>query len=161
GLGVVPRRHDARLRVSRDRGGRADGARRPSPEAVRDAASALHRSPRGARRVRPFVVTISPAPPRAPFQLPWDDAAAPAPVVALAAARTELGDTFVVESGGVEYLFVFGAAGLRAFYSLAERDASKGLADYRMLVRKLPIELFAERRTFAHDLFGRQEVEGY
>ena len=30
-----------------------------------------------------------------------------------------------------------------------------------MLVRKLPLELFAERRTFAHDLFGKQEVEGY
>ena len=42
------------------------------------------------------------------------------------------------------------------------RDASKGVADYRMLVRKLPAALFAERRTFAHDLFGRrQDVEGY
>jgi cytochrome P450 len=30
-----------------------------------------------------------------------------------------------------------------------------------MLVRKLPDELFAERRTFAHDLFGAEEVQGY
>ena len=30
-----------------------------------------------------------------------------------------------------------------------------------MLVRKLPAALFAERRTFAHDLFGAQDVEGY
>ena len=30
-----------------------------------------------------------------------------------------------------------------------------------MLLRKLPNELFADRRTFAHDLFGAQEVEGY
>jgi cytochrome P450 len=30
-----------------------------------------------------------------------------------------------------------------------------------MLVRKLPDELFVERRTFAHDLFGAEEVQGY
>jgi cytochrome P450 len=106
-------------------------------------------------------VTFAPRPLVAPFALPWDDPAAPDPVLALESARAELGDTFCVASGGVDYLFVFGEAGLRAFYALAERDASKGLADYRMLVRKLPIELFGERRTFPHDLFGRQEVEGY
>jgi cytochrome P450 len=50
---------------------------------------------------------------------------------------------------------------LRSFYALAEREASKGIADYRMLVRKLPASLFAERRTFAHDLFGAQDVENY
>ena len=50
---------------------------------------------------------------------------------------------------------------LRAFYALPERDASKGLADYRMLVRKLPEELFAGVRTLAHDLFGAQDVETY
>jgi cytochrome P450 len=66
-----------------------------------------------------------------------------------------------VESGGVTYLFTFSEAGLRSFYAVEERDASKGIADYRMLVRKLPRELFAERRTFAHDLFGAEEVQGY
>ncbi len=100
-------------------------------------------------------------PPVAGFALPWDDAHAPDPVVALSDARRTLGDTFAVRSGETTYLFVFGEPGLRAFYAVAEREASKGLADYRMLVRKLPIELFAERRTFPHDLFGAQDVEAY
>jgi cytochrome P450 len=106
-------------------------------------------------------VTISPAPPRAAFALPWDDADQIDPVAALAAARAELGDTFEVESGRDRYLFVFSPEALRAFYALPEREASKGLADYRMLVRKLPEELFAGVRTLAHDLFGAQDVETY
>jgi cytochrome P450 len=107
------------------------------------------------------VPPIEPSPPRAGFELPWDSVDITDPVVALTEARARLGDTFVVESGGVTYLFTFGEGGLRAFYAVAERDASKGLADYRMLVRKMPDELFAERRTFAHDLFGAEEVQGY
>lgn len=95
------------------------------------------------------------------FAFPWDDAGAPPPVAALAAARAELGDTFEVHSGGDRYLFLFSDAGLASFYGLAERDASKGLADYQMLLRKLPPELFDGRRTFAHDLFGAQNVEDY
>jgi cytochrome P450 len=106
--------------------------------------------------------TVEPAPPRASVTLPWDATSGPTdPVAVLAAERARLGDTFVVESGGVTYLFLFSPAGVRAFYALPERQASKGLADYRMLVRKLPEELFAGRRTFAHDLFGNQEVETY
>ena len=104
---------------------------------------------------------VEPAPPRAAGGLPWDDPTVDDPVAMLTSARRELGDTFVVESGETTYLFVFGEPGLRSFYALAERDASKGLADYRMLVRKLPVELFAARRTFAHDLFGAQEIETY
>ena len=104
---------------------------------------------------------IDPRPPHADFSLPWDSAEVRDPVVALTAARRRLGDTFTVESAGVTYLFTFAADGLRAFYAIEERDASKGIADYRMLVRKLPDELFAERRTFAHDLFGAEEVQGY
>ncbi len=100
-------------------------------------------------------------PPWAGFALPWDDPDAPDPVDALTRARAALGDTFALQSGRVTYLFTFGEAGLRNFYALAERDASKGIADYRMLARKLPPSLFAERRTFAHDLFGAQEVESY
>src|SRR4029077_12702407 len=73
----------------------------------------------------------------------------------------ELGDTFAIESGRDRYLFVFSPDALRAFYALPEKDASKGIADYRMLVRKLPQELFAGVRTFAHDLFGAQDVETY
>jgi cytochrome P450 len=93
--------------------------------------------------------------------LPWDDPDAPDPVPALAAARRELGDTFLVDSGDRPTLFVFSAPAVAALYALPERTASKGVADYRMLVRKLPDELFAERRTFAHDLFGAREVESY
>jgi cytochrome P450 len=106
-------------------------------------------------------VTTSPAAPRAPFALPWDDPTATDPVGALAAARAELGDTFEVVSGRDHYLFVFSPEALRAFYALPEREASKGIADYRMLVRKLPEELFAGVRTMAHDLFGAQDVETY
>ena len=104
---------------------------------------------------------VDPEPPLAGFTLPWDDAGAPDPVEALTAARAELGDTFVVESGRDRLLFVFAPESLQDLYALPEAVASKGLADYRMLLRKLPPELFAERRTFAHDLFGAQEVEGY
>lgn len=104
---------------------------------------------------------ITPTPPRAPLALPWDDPSAPDPVDALAAARRELGDTFLVVSGDRSTLFVFGATAVAALYALPERDASKGLADYRMLLRKLPEELFSDRRTFAHDLFGAREVETY
>ena len=80
---------------------------------------------------------------------------------ALAGARAGLGDTFVVDSGRDRFLFVFSPDAVREFYALPEHVASKGLADYRMLLRKLPKELFADRRTFAHDLFGAQDVEGY
>jgi cytochrome P450 len=104
---------------------------------------------------------VEPMPPIAGFSLPWDDAGAPDPVVALSEARADLGDTFVVDSGRDRLLFVFSPAALVDFYALPERVASKGLADYRMLLRKLPAELFADRRTFAHDLFGAQDVEGY
>ncbi len=106
-------------------------------------------------------MTITPAPPRASFALPWDDPTVTDPVGALAAARAELGDTFEVRSGRDQYLFVFSPDALRALYALPERDASKGIADYRMLVRKLPEELFASVRTMAHDLFGAQDVETY
>jgi cytochrome P450 len=104
---------------------------------------------------------IRPDPPRAPFALPWDDPTAPDPVVALTAARADLGDTFVVVSDDRPTLFVFGAEAVAALYALPEATASKGLADYRMLLRKLPEELFAGRRTFAHDLFGARDVETY
>jgi len=97
---------------------------------------------------------IDPSPPRCDFTMPWDSPDETDPVVGLTDARRKLGDTFTVESGGVTYLFTFSEAGLRSFYAVEERYASKGLADYRMLVRKLPDELFVERRTFAHDLFG-------
>jgi cytochrome P450 len=107
------------------------------------------------------VSVITPAPPRATFALPWDEPSAPDPVAALTAARAALGDTFVVHSGDRPTLFVFGPKAVTALYALPENVASKGLADYRMLRRKLPEALFVERRTFAHDLFAAREVETY
>jgi cytochrome P450 len=105
--------------------------------------------------------TTDPVPPLADITFPWDAAESEDPVVALSAARAELGDTFLVDSGRDRYLFVFSADAVRDFYALPEPIASKGLADYRMLLRKLPKDLFANRRTFAHDLFGAQDVETY
>ncbi len=90
--------------------------------------------------------------------MPWD-VATDDPVEALRAERERLGDTFVVDSGGRSYLFVFSPAGVRAFYELEESVASKGMADWRMLRRKVPPELFAGRRTLPHDLFNRTDSE--
>ena len=74
--------------------------------------------------------------------LPWDAPLAD-PVLALAEARRDLGDTFVVDSGDDRYLFTFSPTGVSSFYALPEELASKGVADWRMLRRKLPDEVFA------------------
>lgn len=103
---------------------------------------------------------IEPMPPVADVSLPWDRPSAD-PVADLAAARAAHGDTFVVDSGGSRYLFVFSPAGVRSFYGLPEEQASKGIADWQLLRRKLPDELFLGRRTFPHDLFGRDDVRRY
>ena len=105
--------------------------------------------------------TISPMPPMATgFGLPWDVAVAD-PVAALTGARRELGDTFVVDSGEDRYLFTFSPVGVTSFYALPEDRASKGVADWRMLRRKLPDEMFDGRRTLPHQLFGRDDVATY
>lgn len=101
-------------------------------------------------------MTIAPAPPHADgVGLPWDVPVGDA-VGVLAAARQALGDTFTVTSGGETYLFTFSATGVAAFYGLPEEVASKGVADFLMLRRKLPDELFAGRRTLPHELFTRE-----
>jgi cytochrome P450 len=92
--------------------------------------------------------------------MPWDTPA-PDPVAALAEARRSLGDTFVVESGDDCYVFTFSAMGVKSFYALPEERASKGVADWRMLRRKLPDEMFAGRRILPHQLFGREDVAAY
>src|SRR5215831_8820795 len=91
-----------------------------------------------------------------PWDVPVDD-----PVAAIAAARDQLGDTFVVDSGPDRYLFTFSPAGVAGFYALPEDQASKGVADWRMLRRKVPDEVFAGRRTLPHELFGREDVGTY
>ena len=104
---------------------------------------------------------IEPMPPLAEgVGLPWDVAVAD-PVAALAAARARHGDTFAVDSGTDRYLFTFSARGVESFYALPEELASKGLADFRMLQRKLPDEIFAGRRTLPSELFGRDDVASY
>src|SRR3984957_12432762 len=93
-------------------------------------------------------------------RLPWDDVVED-PVAALADARSRLGGTFVVDSGDGRYLFFFSPMGVAALYGWLEETASKGVADWRMLRRKLPDEVFAGRRVLPHQLFGREDVATY
>jgi cytochrome P450 len=92
--------------------------------------------------------------------MPWD-VEIEDPVDAIAEARRSLGDAFVIDSGEDRYLFTFSPAGVRSFYALLEDEASKGVADWRMLRRKLPDEIFLGRRVFPHLLFGRDDVADY
>ncbi|WP_343572877.1 cytochrome P450 [Mycobacterium sp.] len=92
--------------------------------------------------------------------LPWDVSVTDA-VAAIAAARSRCGDTFAVRSGTDRYLFTFSAAGIESFYGLPEDKASKGVADYLMLRRKLPDEIFQGRRLLPSTLFRRDDVAGY
>jgi cytochrome P450 len=105
-------------------------------------------------------VLVDPLPPVADAALPWDRELAD-PVATLAAARAEHGDTFVVDGPDHPTLFLFSPVGVRTFYSLPEATASKGIADWMMLRRKLPEELFEGRRTMPHELFGRDDVRNY
>jgi cytochrome P450 len=82
-------------------------------------------------------------------------------VAAIADARARHGDTFVVHSGRDHYLFTFSPTGVESFYALPEEVASKGLADYLMLRRKLPDEIFDGRRTLPGSLFRRDDVASY
>ena len=102
-----------------------------------------------------------PAPPVAEgIGLPWDISVDDA-VAAIAAARARHGDTFAVRSGDDHYLFTFSPAGVESFYGLPEKRASKGVADYLMLRRKLPDEIFDGRRILPTSLFRRDDVASY
>ena len=104
---------------------------------------------------------ITPMPPVAVgFGLPWDVPVTDA-VAELAAARASCGETFVVESGRDRYLFTFTPTGVESFYALPEAQASKGVADYLMLRRKLPDEIFDGRRTLPGTLFRKGDVASY
>jgi cytochrome P450 len=92
--------------------------------------------------------------------LPWDVPVSDA-VAAIAAARARHGDTFAVQSGQDHYLFTFSPTGVESFYGLPEEKASKGVADYMMLRRKLPDEIFDGRRILPNTLFRRDDVAGY
>jgi cytochrome P450 len=82
-------------------------------------------------------------------------------VAAIATARDRHGDTFTLRSGGDDYFFTFSPTGVESFYALPEEAASKGVADYLMLRRKLPEEIFAGRRTLPGTLFRRDDVSSY
>jgi cytochrome P450 len=102
-----------------------------------------------------------PAPPSAEGTgLPWDVPVGDA-VAMIAAARARYGDTFGVQSGREHYLFTFSRAGVESFYALTEETASKGVADYLMLRRKLPDDIFVGRRTLPGTLFRRDDVASY
>lgn len=104
---------------------------------------------------------LEPMPPIATgVSLPWDAAVDDA-VAEIAAARAQCGDTFVVESGRERYLFTFSPTGVESFYALPEETASKGVADYLMLRRKLPDDIFDGRRTLPGTLFRRDDVASY
>ncbi|MBY0288326.1 MAG: cytochrome P450 [Mycobacteriaceae bacterium] len=92
--------------------------------------------------------------------LPWDVSVDDA-VAAIAAARARYGDTFSVRSGDDNYLFTFSPVGVESFYGLPEDKASKGVADYLMLRRKLPDEIFDGRRLLPTSLFRRDDVASY
>jgi cytochrome P450 len=92
--------------------------------------------------------------------LPWDVTIVDA-VAAVAEARARHGDTFVVHSGRDHYLFTFSPVGVESFYALPEEIASKAIADYLMLRRKLPDEIFDGRRTLPNSLFRRDDVASY
>ncbi|MDG5484773.1 cytochrome P450 family protein [Mycolicibacterium gadium] len=92
--------------------------------------------------------------------LPWDVSVDDA-VAAIATARDRYGDIFSVRSGDDNYLFTFSPAGVESFYGLPEDKASKGVADYLMLRRKLPDEIFDGRRLLPTSLFRRDDVVSY
>jgi cytochrome P450 len=107
-------------------------------------------------------VTVQPDPPfAAGTGLPWDVEISGDAVEAIAAARRHHGDTFAVRSGDDNYLFTFSPTGVESFYALPEERASKGVADYLMLRRKLPDEIFDGRRVLPGTLFRRDDVATY
>ena len=108
--------------------------------------------------------TIDPMPPIVGGALPWVDAGIGLlrdPTRCFLDARKRHGDTFVLDAFGFRLFCVFSAAGVRRLYELGEREASFGLATYRLIGFKLPPELLAGRRNAPHQLFGAQKVEGY
>ncbi|MGA8258524.1 MAG: hypothetical protein WB767_18280 [Nocardioides sp.] len=104
---------------------------------------------------------IMPSPPQAvDTGLPWHRDVTDA-VAAIADARARHGETFTVEHERDRYLFTFSPEGVESFYALREEEASKGVADYLMLRRKLPDGIFDGRRTLPGTLFRRDDVALY
>ncbi len=107
---------------------------------------------------------VTPLPPVAAGSIPWlgsGPALLRDPERFLARTAHRLGGTFLVDAFGYRLLCLFSPEGVKNLWALPEGRASKGLADFALLSHKVPAELFAGRRTFPHDLFGREEEEGY
>jgi len=108
---------------------------------------------------------VEPLPPRTEGAFPWLGSGLGllrAPTRFFAGARAALGDTFLVDAFGWRLFCVFSPQGVQRLYALPEAEASFGLATFNLVFRgKAPRELVAGRRNRPHDLFGRQEVEGY
>ena len=131
--------------------------------AGRDGTGGPRRGEQGPQEHRPLVPSTLPVPEPPVAEgtgLPWDVSVDDA-VETIAAARARHGDTFAVQSGDDQYLFTFSPAGVESFYGLAEEKASKGVADYLMLRRKLPDEIFDGRRILPTSLFRRDDVASY
>jgi len=109
-------------------------------------------------------VSVEPRPPFVDGALPWVGtglALLRDPTRFFARAREVHGDTFIVDAFGYRMFCVFSPEGVRRLYELPEREASFGLATYRLIGFKLPPELLSGRRNGPHHLFGSQQVEGY
>jgi cytochrome P450 len=107
---------------------------------------------------------VEPMPPRVAGRLPGVGSGLALlrdPTGFFAGARRRLGDTFVTDVFGFRLFCVFSPEGVRRVYEVPEREASFGLATYRLIGFKLPPELLVGRRTTPHHLFGAQRVEGY
>ena len=131
--------------------------------AGRDGTGGSRRGEQGPQEHRPLVPSTLPVPEPPVAEgtgLPWDVSVDDA-VETIAAARARHGDTFAVQSGDDHYLFTFSPTGVESFYGLAEEKASKGVADYLMLRRKLPDEIFDGRRVLPTSLFRRDDVASY
>src|SRR5689334_2730763 len=76
-------------------------------------------------------------------------------------ARSRYGDTFVADAFGYRMVCLFSPEGVRSLYALEEKQASFGLATYRLIKFKMPEELLMGRRVTPHQLFGRQLTETY
>lgn len=76
-------------------------------------------------------------------------------------ARARHGDTFVTDAFGFRLLCLFSGEGVRSLYAQQEKDASFGLATYRLIKFKMPEQLLVGRRVTPHQLFGRELTETY
>ncbi len=112
----------------------------------------------------PELPDIAPMPPRVSGPIPRVGAGRRLlvdPTRFLAETRRTHGDTFVVDAFGYRLCFVFSPDGVRSLYRYPEREASFGIATYRLISHKAPAELFDGRRVMPHDLFDRPSVEEY